>query len=264
MPLPDTDRFARLFTDAEAERTPSAIAMRIQHAIVVGELRVGERLPNERDLGGLFGVSRATLREGLRLLEAEGLIEVRRGVTGGAFVCVPRSDRVGSALAALIRFHQATPDDFAEFRLSFEPNTARLAAARATSEQIGRLMETVARIGAAARPSVPWEDFMELDIAFHEQVAEASGNPIRVAVMLGLHGAFRQSSLTVGGHDTPAWRTGQCGELLEVAEAIGQHHQRQAYRSMKRHLLSNTAIAADLLTATRREDEAAVRAAAMR
>jgi GntR family transcriptional regulator, transcriptional repressor for pyruvate dehydrogenase complex len=245
----DSERFVRLFADDAAARTPHAIAMRIQQAILVGDLKVGERLPNERDLGGLFGVSRATLREALRLLGAEGLIEVRRGVTGGAFVCVPRSDRVGSALSALIRFHQATPEHFAEFRLTFEPETARLAAERATAEHVARLMGTVARIGAAARPDLPWEEFMDLDIAFHEQVAEASLNPIRVAVMLGLHGAFRQSSLTVGSHDTPAWRTEQCGQLLEVAEAIRLHRPRLAYRHMHRHLISNTAQAAEILAA---------------
>lgn len=247
MSSPDVDRFARLFSDASAERTPNAIALRIQQAIVMGDLKVGERLPNERDLGSLFGVSRATLREALRLLEAEGLVEVRRGVTGGAFVQVPRSDRVGSALSALIRFHQATPEHFAEFRLTFEPQTARMAAERATPEHSARLMEIVARIGAAARPEVAWEEFMDLDIAFHEQVAEASMNPIRVAVMLGLHGAFRQSSISVGTHDTASWRTEQCGQLLDVAEAIRLHRPRLAYRHMQRHIVSNTAIAAEML-----------------
>jgi GntR family transcriptional repressor for pyruvate dehydrogenase complex len=245
---PDAERFVRLFAADGAGRAPSDIAVRIRRAIASGDLAPGDRLPNERDLGGLFHVSRATLREALRLLEADGFVEVRRGVTGGAFVCLPTGDRAGSALGALIRFHQATAEHFAEFRLTFEPETARLAARRATPEQVAKLTETVARIGAASHPDVPWERFMDLDIAFHEQVAEASGNPIRLAVMLGVQAAFRESSLSIMSQDGPAWRTEQCRQLLAVADAIRQHKPRLAHHHMQRHLVSNTAVAAEMLS----------------
>lgn len=245
----DLERFARLFVDASEGRNPSGIAIRIQQVIAAGDVQVGERLPNERDLGHLFGVSRATMREALRILEAEGLVEVRRGVTGGAFVSRPGGDRAGSALAALIRFGQATPEHFAEFRLHFEAETARLAALRAPSEQAALLLETAAQVGLAAQSDVSWEEFMDRDIAFHEQVAEASMNPIRMAVMLGVHAAFRQSSLRLSATDTPQWRAAQAAQLLEIARAIRMHKPQLAERLMQEHLTINTAVAAEMLSA---------------
>jgi GntR family transcriptional repressor for pyruvate dehydrogenase complex len=242
------DRLAALFGTVPAGRGSNAIARRIERAILSGELAVGERLPNERDLGRLFGVSRATLREALRILEADGLLEVRRGVTGGAFVSVPRTERAASALAALIRFRQATPAHFSEFRLAFEAENARLAAERATPEQVAAIAEAAAAVAACAHPDAAWEEFMDRDIDFHERVAEATANPIRVAVMLGVHGAFRQSSRAVGRLDTPAWRREQAAQLQEVARAIRLRRPRSAQRHMQRHILSNTAVAEAMWT----------------
>jgi len=244
----DENFFLTLFGDPKPHRSPSAIALQISEAIAAGRLTLGQRLPNERDLGKIFGVSRATLREALRFLEADGLIEIRRGVTGGAYVSAPDIHRAASALTALVRFHQATPEHFAEFRLTFEAQNARLAAQRASSEQIATLLELAARVGVSARPEVPWEEFMDLDIAFHETVAEATANPIRLAVMLGVRNAFRQSSLDISRYDTPTWRTDQATELLDIAHAIRHRKATLAYDLMQHHLNANTAVAKAILS----------------
>jgi GntR family transcriptional repressor for pyruvate dehydrogenase complex len=226
----------------------SEIALKLQRAIYDGTLKVGERLPNERDLGREFGVSRSTLREAIRLLEAQGVVEVRRGVTGGTFVIEPKPDRVGFGLAALIRFGQATPQDFAEFRRDFEPETARLAALRITADQRDRIRAVVEALRDAVDPRWPWERFMELDIALHEEIANASHNPIRVAVMLGVHEAFRQTSMSISRFDTPTWRAEQFEQLAMLADAILQRKPALAKRLMMQHVDSNVAVAADLLT----------------
>jgi GntR family transcriptional repressor for pyruvate dehydrogenase complex len=225
----------------------SEIALEIQRAIYDGKLAVGQRLPNERELGREFGVSRSTLREAIRLLEAQGVVEVRRGVTGGTYVIEPGADRVGFGLAALIRFGQATTQDFAEFRRAFEPETARLAALRITAEQRGRILAVVEALRDATDPRWPWERFMELDIALHEEIANASHNPIRVAVMLGVHEAFRQTSMAISRFDNPAWRAEQFRQLELLADAIVSRKAALAKRLMMQHVDGNVALAAELL-----------------
>jgi GntR family transcriptional repressor for pyruvate dehydrogenase complex len=232
--------FVELFQKPNLGRSSTAIALGLSESIINGRLKVGQKLPNERELGRLLGVSRTTLREALRMLEADGLIQIKRGVTGGAYVSAPSTNRAGAALASLIRFHQATPEHFAEFRLTFEAENARLAALRAQDHEIATLMEIAARIGLTARPDVPWDDFVDLDITFHETVAEATANPIRYAVMLGVREAFRQFSLDIGRHDTPAWRQEQAAQLLAIAQAIRHRKPKMAERLMAQHLRANT------------------------
>jgi GntR family transcriptional repressor for pyruvate dehydrogenase complex len=228
----------------------SEVALALQRAIYDGQWTVGQRLPNERELGRTFGVSRSTVREAIRLLEAQGVIQVRRGVTGGSFIVEPTAEQVGFGLAALIRFGQAKPQDFAEFRRSFEPETARLAATRARPEHVEQLRAIVSRLEAAVDPTVSWEHFLELDIAFHEAVATASQNVIRVAVMLAVHGAFRQSSLVISRYDSRDWRQEQVGQLQAIAEAIAEHRATDAEQAMVLHLSRNVGVAEELLTAS--------------
>ncbi|HEY8478022.1 MAG TPA: GntR family transcriptional regulator, partial [Chloroflexota bacterium] len=90
-----------LFRPVSASRTFEAIIAQVQEAILSGKLRYGDRLASERELVQQFGVSRATLREALRSLEALGWIEIRPGAQGGIFVVRPSTDRAGSALEAL-------------------------------------------------------------------------------------------------------------------------------------------------------------------
>lgn len=250
------EHFTRLFEATTAGRGSNAVALQIQRAILTGAIRIGERLPKERDLGQFFGVSRATLREALRILEASGLIEVRRGASGGIFVCRPPVDRSGAALSALIQFGNATPQHFTEFRLTFEMESAELAAKRAGPEAVARLLETVAHlVEIANRPGVPWETYMELDIAFHEHLAAASGNPIREAVMLALNGAFRQSVLIVGSHDTLEWRSRQASELLGVAQAVRQKKPQVARRLIEQHISESAEVSEQMLRPSRPQEQ---------
>lgn len=248
MPDAGSAPWGDLFSAVKYGRSSNNIALQIQQAIYQGHLELGRRLPNERDLGALFGVSRSTLREAIRMLEAEGIVEVRRGTTGGTFVSQPKVDRVGFALAALIRFQQATPEHFVEFRLTFEPESARIAATSATAEQRARLMDLAQVCGeGTSQPDTPWDVYISADIDFHAEVANATGNPIRYAVMLGVHEAFRQSSLSISRHDTPVWRAERTEEVLGIAHAIRDRKPSLAHRRMKEHLTANVAVITEML-----------------
>ena len=121
-----------LFAPVSVARASSSIADQIRQAIVTRKLDQGERLPPERELAEQFGVSRVTVRDALRALEAMGLIEVRVGARGGAFVTVPTGSIVGQTMSDMMMMSAVTPEDIVEARLVVELGTVTLACARAT------------------------------------------------------------------------------------------------------------------------------------
>src|SRR5690349_19213105 len=90
-----------LFRPVSVDRVSQVIVDQVKRLMREGKLANGDRLPSERDLCQRFGVSRVTVREALRVLEANGLIEIRVGARGGAFVASPTKERLGEGLADL-------------------------------------------------------------------------------------------------------------------------------------------------------------------
>src|SRR5207245_10833782 len=101
----------------------------------------GDRDQCERGLAAQFGVPRITVRDALRVLEARGLIRVKVGATGGAFVADANADRVAQALSTLIRLKRMTLSEPAEARTVVEAATAALAAQRADAAAVSRLAQ---------------------------------------------------------------------------------------------------------------------------
>src|SRR3954465_15866261 len=128
-----------LFAPISVARASSSIDDQIRQAILTGKLDQGDRLPPERELAGQFGVSRVTVRDALRALEAMGLIEVRVGARGGAFVTVPTGSLVGQTMSDMMMMSAITPEDIVEARLAVELGTVTLACARATEDDIARM-----------------------------------------------------------------------------------------------------------------------------
>ena len=115
------------------------VASQLRRRIVTGELAEGDALPSEAVLMTQFGVSRPTLREAFRILEAESLIVVRRGAGGGGRVQLP-SDDVAARYAALVLEHRRTPvQDVWEARSLFEPPAAGVLAAHRSEADIAAL-----------------------------------------------------------------------------------------------------------------------------
>jgi GntR family transcriptional regulator, transcriptional repressor for pyruvate dehydrogenase complex len=236
----NNEQQSSIFNEVKYARGFESIVTQIQQAVYNGKLKAGDRLPNERELVNLFGVSRPTIREAFRVLEAEGLVEIRRGVNGGAYITEPNPDQAGKALEALIRFHGASISELVEFRGNFEAESAYWAALRATDEQISRLQKLASQFSEKAKlAETPWVELVDIDISFHEEVAYATHNQIRVAIMLAIHEVIRKTSLTIEGKDTADWRKQQSIDLQEVAEAIKDKNQQLARDKMEEHVLRN-------------------------
>src|SRR2546429_9348945 len=125
-------------------RTPRVyehIVAQIERAIYDGRLAHGDKLPPERQLVREFGASRVAVREALRALEHRGLVEVRQGSAGGYFIRELDATTVVRDLSTLFRLGRVSLTQVAEARALLEPESARLAAARATDHELKRLGE---------------------------------------------------------------------------------------------------------------------------
>ena len=124
-------------------KTAELVARSLRRQIVRGELGQGEALPSESALMEQFGVSRPTLREAFRVLEAESLIEVRRGVRGGARVNAPDPEVAARYAGLILEYRNATLGDVYDATAVIEPQCARLVAAKHTAEDVKRLRAAV-------------------------------------------------------------------------------------------------------------------------
>jgi len=169
-------------------RTYELVLQRIEAQIVSGALRAGERLPPERELAELLGVSRPAVREALRVLEAQGALRSQVGQGPGSGTTI---DRVPSdALARLLRLHVALGSfpfaDVIETRVTLERSIVVLACRNARPENVARMRATLL---AMDEPGITQETFNQLDIEFHVELAEAGGNRL----MCDMTRAIRES-----------------------------------------------------------------------
>jgi len=164
---------ADIFAPVSAGRLSEEIFERIRTAIVEGRLRPGDRLPPERELTERFGVSRVSVRDALRILEASGLVEIRVGARGGAFVTVPAPGLVGDGIAHMLFLSSVTPAEVTEARVIFELGMLPLVCARANDEDIAALEEICAR-GQADVDAGRYD--VELSAEFHRRLARSAHN----------------------------------------------------------------------------------------
>ncbi len=141
-------------------------------------LRPGDRLPTERALAAQIGVSRPTVRAGLRTLAALGVVRSRHG--SGTYISDGPPQLGSETLSLLAALHGFTRDQMYEARCMLEIEAAALAAERATADQIASMAEEVASLFATMADP---QRFLVHDIAFHRAVAAASGNPIVAAIV---------------------------------------------------------------------------------
>lgn len=154
------------------------VADQIRELIMTGEIAAADRLPSEAALAAQFGVSRASVREALRVLSAQSLIRTSKGATGGSYVTMPSVDHISAFLGSNINLlslsEEVTLDEFLEAREFFEVPAARMAARRRTPELIDTLR--------AAIPSEPLvlstDDQFVHNRDFHQAVVDGSGNTL--------------------------------------------------------------------------------------
>jgi GntR family transcriptional repressor for pyruvate dehydrogenase complex len=220
----DTDSFRPV----RSARTFEAVVDQLAEAIRAGELRRGEKLPPERALAQRMEISRPTLREAIRVLARAGLVEVRPGPTGGTFVV---SELIPPNLVARTESRVAEIPAVLEARRLFEPVVARLAAQRATADDI----EVLRRIVALQEESLDdWPRVTQLDIRFHREIARMTRNAVILTTMSALSRQLEIARATrIGGtvNVEAAIRANR-----DTAEAIAEADEATLDGVMDRHL----------------------------
>jgi GntR family transcriptional regulator, transcriptional repressor for pyruvate dehydrogenase complex len=170
MALP-TATAAPLFGHVERVPAYQIVGQSIRAAILEGRLRPGDLLPVEHQLAEQLGVTRSTVREGLRALEHAGLVE--RGARRRLRVAQSSHNSVGSAMHDALVLQRITYRDLWEIMMALEPTAAELAATRATPEVVEALRANLVLTAEVIDDPVR---LVEADVAFHTLVADATTN----------------------------------------------------------------------------------------
>jgi len=220
---------AASFVAIERQSVVALVIEQIRGLIASGALQPGQRLPSERALSELFGVSRPSVREAIRALGFMGILEIRQG--SGTYVASANSESVGDALASLVQTSRETLTHLMEVRIWLEVGGVELAAKRISDEQLAELAEIVKSLRASV-DDVP--RFVEGDIAFHRVIHEASGNPILASLMLTVSTLGKQSRLITA--QQLRVRKSTLREHEHILEALRNHDAIAARRAMREHL----------------------------
>ncbi|MEH7419530.1 FadR/GntR family transcriptional regulator [Neobacillus drentensis] len=165
------------------------VAAKLQEILQSGEYKVGDKLPPEKVLAERFGVSRSSIREALKSLEAEGSVRIVHGV--GTIVSSGR-ETISSSLASLLVIEGTTVPELFEARLVLESETAFRAAERITTSSANGLIHILEQLNDNRLSD---EAFVELDVALHIEIARATKNKIFINIMENLKDVLIEYSL---------------------------------------------------------------------
>ena len=210
-------------------RIPEEIVGQIRDLVRAGVLSPGDKLPPERDLAQQFGVSRASVREAMRLLDTRGLVIIRPGA--GTYITEDTVEAVAQALSSLMNGRPSPAGDAFEMRLLLEPRVASLAAKRAGDEDIERMKAVLDSQGADIAAGGTGAEF---DSEFHFSIATATKNSALIAVTQAISDILSQSrrdSLL-----SPERSRLSLQSHRQILAAIQKRRPRKALQAMQEHI----------------------------
>ena len=229
MPLPSRAPFSRVSSASRSDQ----VRDQLEAAIRRGEYAPGDRLPSERELTEMLGVSRVSVREGIRSLEAIGLVEVRHG--NGCFV-LDRSRRTGRDLGRWLDLHRDEVLELILVRAPLDELAAGLAAELQDAEALARVRAAheafLAEIDHEDGPRL--DKLSDLDIAFHVEIARASGSDLLYDLLDDLHQHLRDSRKAGFEPESGPALSGR--EHVAIVKAIERGDPQAARRAVKKHV----------------------------
>ena len=228
----EDDRSGGLLSPVTDRRISALIVDQIRALIHEGKLTPGDQLPPEREMCVRFGVSRVTVREALRVLEVSGLLEIRVGAHGGAFVTKPTTDRVGASITDLLTLSAVTAGDVTEVRLVLEVGIVPLLCANADEEDLAELRAVCDRQEAALSDG---NYDVALSAEFHTRLAASTHNTAFEMLIHTFHGPLLMSLATAQKVAPEMGRRG-VEEHRALIAAIEEGDVEAADRIMREHL----------------------------
>jgi GntR family transcriptional regulator, transcriptional repressor for pyruvate dehydrogenase complex len=173
-------------------KSSDVLAERLKQEILSDGYRPGSALPTERELVSTTGLSRGSVREALRILEAQGLVNTRAGRYGGTTVTQPTNDQLAGHINLYIKGRSVPLSALVEVRLALEPMVAALAATRRTEADLANLRAVAERLKWAADNDL--SAFLEENVVWHEAIAAASHNDLLYAFATSVSGLMFEAS----------------------------------------------------------------------
>jgi DNA-binding FadR family transcriptional regulator len=219
----------------QAGRASEEIALQVEAAIVDGRLAPGGRLPSEREMQSQFGTGRGVIREAIKILQQKGLLEVRKGAKGGAYVRQLDVGNVSESLALFLKQHPMEPEKVIEFRESLDRTITQLAIAHADQAEKDELLKEALRLETMLQEDEPdLIDASELDRQLNIKLARMARNPLFEWVMHALQMGFsshdyalyedRTYRIKAGANWSNTARAIANGEIMRALAYNGHHY----------------------------------------
>ena len=214
-------RFERI----QQVRAHEYVAEQIRRHIALRLIQPGESLPSERDLATMFGVGRPTIQHALRRLEADNLVEARRGRHGGTFVSEPAGDEQAlDELIARLRRQRQDLEELIVYRGIIEPAVSRLAAMARRKPDLAAMHSALDRMAEADSES----DYMGHDTEFHLAIARGSRNRFAARqieeIRMRLNDAMTLLPESEAWHDRIDREHADIAAAIEAGDGEGAHH----------------------------------------
>lgn len=206
----------------------------LREKILGGALAEGADLPNERDLGLQSGLSRASVREALRILEGEGLIVTRTGRNGGSAVLRPTSATIERSVGIFIRGQNIRFEAVLETRSAIEPASARFAAKHRTDDDLQAMEQAHAKLIEASGAG-DLQAYVQANLDWHVEVVRASHNELLIAFITAVSKPVYVDS-DIEGFNSAEVRAAVVRAHQHVMDAIRAGDGDAAERRMARHV----------------------------
>ncbi|MES9995687.1 FCD domain-containing protein [Desulfovibrio aminophilus] len=225
----DIARSGVTFRPAVRRKLSEQILGQFRELLESGRVGPGDRLPPERELARIFGVSRNSVREAIRALEEQGWVVSRRG--DGTYVSDPESAAFEPPLAGAVRSRRKRLADILAFRRALEPEVAALAARNATESELRRLAAVLAEQAESLEHG---RDDADLDVEFHRLLARAGRNGVFLSVFTAVQDVLaecRAESLR-----GPSRRAVSLVSHRRILKALEGRNPEEARTAMREHL----------------------------
>ena len=222
-----------MFKPIQTDRISNAIVDQIKDAVFQKKIKPGDKLPSERQLMEQFKASRVTIREALRSLEQFGILEIKRGMEGGAFIRDPNTKFINNFLQDMFSMGKIKIPNFTEARMAVEPYCVKLAAERITDESLEKIRQNIQESKECLDKNNQ-NDARLLDLEFHRLIAQASQNPVIFFMIDSIMDIMENNISSIPLSMEPVKRTNQYHE--EIYLALREMNVPRAQDLMLRHI----------------------------
>ena len=213
----------------KTRKLPEQIADKLREMIIQEGMKTGSKLPAEGELMVRFGVSRSTVREAVKILQTERIVDIRQGQ--GTFLCAMpglADDPLGLRFAD----QEKLIADLLETRLLVEPSVAALAAVRREERHLAEMKDLLDKMDNAY---LHGEDYTPFDFEFHSVIAQCTGNDVLQRLLPTIHESIQAGYQHTKRVEGSYQRASQCH--LEMYRAIAEHDSERARQAAQRHMM---------------------------